>query len=1059
MSRLYKQTTPRLRALFVSVGLAMASIVAYADENAPAVIPSDYNAYIVVLHEKPIIANTGENPNFAATKPNKGQRINMNSSNVRSYMSHLKDMQHQSMEKGNIPEVDMLYSYTNALNGYSALMTFEQAQRIAKQKGVASVIPVTLNHSDSLSWNYGHEGKDTPNYLGASGKNGLHDKGYTGEDVVIGIVDGGIWPEHPSFEDDGSYGPSPEGFTGTHCEIGVSGHPLDAAFTCNNKILAASAYYETYLAVVGSLPTLFPESARDDGGHGTFVASLAAGNDHVYATVQDGVSLGQISGVAPRARLAVYRTQWGGSGYSSDIAAAIDQAVADGVDVINISVGGAIQDTLSGREISYLYANDAGIAVTNSAGNGGPNAGTVSGAARVPWSIAPAAGTMDRVFEGALVLGNDKKLRGISVSNFSSTLPLIDAGDCSDVDSLDVAGKIVVCSGLYDFAIVEAAALCSELGAKGFVNTTLSSPIEDVSIRDFYIHGILAVAEEIPVISLYPGQEKKLYKYLAKSNTPKAKFLQGGKPVDAKDSQLTYWSSRGPSVFLTSLINPSITAPGAHIEAAISPLSGYQAEGQLYTALGSGTSGASPLVAGAMALVKQAHPDWSAAMIQSAVMTTARQNVTAAQGGQANPFQMGNGYLSVNGDPKVCAGMVGKKKQKCERKNPFHPDGVKGSVVDPGLVFDAGFYDYLGFMCDTNFGVVSEGFCQSLSDNGVEVIGSNLNMPSIAVPKVVGNQTVPRTVTNVSLSGEVTTYIAKVISPPGFSVTVEPSQFTLNHGESQTYQVHIANESADIGEWRFGSLTWVEKSSGNKKKHGYKVYSPIAVAAAEIDATEALSVTGLSGSTSIPVKIGFDGSYSAKVHGLIAATITEVTGNNDPDPVWPPNEPDPVATLEALVAAGYAAKISVDIPVDTMVYRAAIFDETTVPSETSDLDIHLVGPDNNYLQGPGAFGSTERVQLITPEAGTYKVYIHYYDAGAENTPTLVHQYIVGPDSGNMTTTAPSSVSIGDEIDVDISWMSLIELLSPDRYLGAISHEVNGSVSSVTVVEVDTTPTP
>ena len=215
----------------------------------------------------------------------------------------------------------------------------------------------------------------------------------------------------------------------------------------------------------------------------------------------------------------------------------------------------------------------------------------------------------------------------------------------------------------------------------------------------------------------------------------------------------------------------------------------------------------SPHVAGVFALIKQAHPDWSPAMAKSALMTTAYQDVRDNDRiSPANPFAMGAGHV----DPGGKAG--------------------KGSVIEPGLAYDAGFLDYLGFLCEAGPEVFANptATCAALASAGIPTTASNLNLPSIGIAKLTGSETVRRTVTSVAKESGWREYSVSVQAPPGYSVSVEPSSLRLKSGQRATYSVTITNVGAPVGEWRFGSLTWSDKT-GN-----YDVYSPIAVKGARL---------------------------------------------------------------------------------------------------------------------------------------------------------------------------------------------------------------------------------
>ena len=177
---------------------------------------------------------------------------------------------------------------------------------------------------------------------------------------------------------------------------------------------------------------------------------------------------GSISGIAPRARIAAYKVCWetgaGGSCFNSDSVAAIDQAVADGVDVINFSISGSQTSFRDPVEVAFLFAADAGVFVSASAGNAGPASSTVAHPS--PWLTTVAAGTHDRNYDAVLTLGNGTTVTGSSVNQVATgPAPFVYAGDVglpgadptqvilcyssadggNVLDPAKVAGKIVLC--------------------------------------------------------------------------------------------------------------------------------------------------------------------------------------------------------------------------------------------------------------------------------------------------------------------------------------------------------------------------------------------------------------------------------------------------------------------------------------------------------------------------------------------------------------------------------------------------------------------------------------
>jgi subtilisin family serine protease len=308
------------------------------------------------------VSYEGSIAGLPATKPGKGQKINPNSAHVRKYVDFLEKRHNDTLQAAGASSSDAIYNYTVALNGFAALLTPEEAENVSKQPGVVYVKLDELRFPQTDS---------SPGFLGLTDPGGPYEKDITGEGVVIGVVDTGIWPEHPSFADDGSYGPSP--VDPLPCEFGNTAHnPNDVSFTCNNKLLGAYQFLDTYKVVFGELTDKEYDSARDDDGHGTHTASTAGGNSGVAASIF-GIPRGTISGIAPRARVVAYRACALQGCFTSDTSAAIDQAVADGVDVINYSIGGGA--SLTGfDDIAFLFAADAGVFAAVSAGNEGPGA-------------------------------------------------------------------------------------------------------------------------------------------------------------------------------------------------------------------------------------------------------------------------------------------------------------------------------------------------------------------------------------------------------------------------------------------------------------------------------------------------------------------------------------------------------------------------------------------------------------------------------------------------------------------------------------------------------------
>jgi subtilisin family serine protease len=747
----------------------------------------EHNVYIVLMDGDPVVTYEGDVDGLPPTKPGKGKKVNREHPNVKGYIKHLEKQHNEALDGAGADESDKIYDYTIALNGFAAQLNEDQVEAMAKQPGVVLVRRDEMRFPTTGS---------SPIFLGLTDAGGGWLKGYTGEGVVVGVIDSGIWPEHPSFADDGSYGPPPvtlDDSPRSSCDFGNTTHnPNDAPFTCNNKLIGARQMLDTYRAVIGADSDEY-DSARDDDGHGTHTASTAAGNGGVVASIY-GITRETISGIAPRARIIAYKGLGNLGGFTSDLAAAIDQAVADGVDVINYSIGGGAGGP-GADEIAFLFADDAGVFVATSAGNSGPGPASLGNPGTMPWMTTVGASTQSRFFMGSAVLGDGSEYFGASITAGTGESLLVDAefagGDLCVPGTLDldmVSGNIVLCRRGAIARVAKSLAVF-QAGGAGMILYN-NSDVDNLYTDSHWVSSVH--------IDNTPGLAIKAY--IASASSPTARINGGEVSEWLQAPSMTIFSSRGPNPVAEDIIKPDITAPGFQILAAGSPTPDPgNLPGEMFMAI-AGTSMSSPHVAGVFALIKQAHPDWSPAMAKSALMTSAYQDVRHNDRvSMADPFDMGAGHINPGGKAN------------------------KGSVFEPGLAYDAGLFEYAAFTCGMDWGVFTPGSCDFLESIGVPTEPYNLNYPSIGIAELPGSMTVQRTVTSVAKEAGWRTYNVSVDAPPGYEVTVSPSSFRLKSGDSTTYSVTITNVSAPSGEWRFGSLTW------NDETGHYDVYSPIAV--------------------------------------------------------------------------------------------------------------------------------------------------------------------------------------------------------------------------------------
>ncbi|XP_057764064.1 subtilisin-like protease SBT5.6 [Salvia miltiorrhiza] len=699
----------------------------------------------------------------------------------------------------------IIHSYKNAINGFSALLTPQQAHAISEMDGVVSVFrsePARLH--TTRSWDFISLLEANWDASKANGEELLKKAGY-GQNVTVALIDSGIWPESESFSDT-DMEPVPAYWKGT-CQ---SGDQFNSSH-CNRKIVGARYYVKGYEASYGPLdPKLDFRSPRDINGHGTHTASTVGGRRVPNAAAIGGIGGGTASGGAPLVRLAIYKVCWpipgktpaeGNACFDDDVLAAIDDAVADGVQVISVSIGRFtsipyVRDAIS---IGALHAVKKNIVVACSAGNSGPTPSTVSNVA--PWIITVAASSIDRVFSSPVKLGNGVALEGQSITPFDEAgmYPLVYAADVEIPGSTTnqtiglcmngtlspdlVKGKAVFCWTGDTFETLEVA-------RAGGIAAVLRNSDEGMGVvgRPYMIPATIILSNEIPTIYNYSASDKAATAALTPVNT-----LSGPKPAPF----MVAFTSRGPSRIEPNILKPDITAPGLNIVAAwseaSSPLNVPADKRVVKYQFDSGTSMSCPHVSAVAALVKAIHPHWSSAAIRSALITTTKatnnqgKSITDAQGNPSNPFEFGAGHIQ----PSMAA--------------------------DPGLVYDANYGDYLLFLCGSSDNQLDPSF--HCPDDIPPA--SHFNYPSLAIAELEGWVTVGRTVTNVGPA--TSSYSVTINQPAGYTVEIAPTALSFNAvGEKQTFNITVkAGSGAVKNVYAFGSFVW---SDGT-----HQVTSPIAL--------------------------------------------------------------------------------------------------------------------------------------------------------------------------------------------------------------------------------------
>lgn len=679
----------------------------------------------------------------------------------------------------------MLYTYDNVLHGFSTRLTADEAQSLEGHPGVLSVLPEVKYELHTTR---------TPEFLGLDKTAETVVESNAGGDVIVGVLDTGVWPESKSFDDAG-FGPVPSSWKGA-CEEGTN----FTASNCNRKLIGARYFARGYEATLGPIDeSRESKSPRDDDGHGTHTATTAAGS------AVDGASLfgyaqGRARGMAPRARVAAYKVCWKGGCFSSDILAAIEKAVDDNVNVLSMSLGGGMSDYYKDNvAIGAFAAMEKGILVSCSAGNSGPSPYSLSNLA--PWLTTVGAGTIDRDFPAYVSLGNGQNYSGVSLFRGSSLpgslLPIVYAGNASNATNGNlcmmetlipekVAGKIVVCDRGVN-ARVQKGAVVKAAGGIGMVLANTAANGEE----------LVADAHLLPATSVGQKSGDAIKRYLYSEPKPTATVLFEGTKVGIEPSPVVAaFSSRGPNTITPEVLKPDIIAPGVNILAgwsgSVGP-TGLALDGRRVSFnIISGTSMSCPHVSGLAALLKAAHPDWSPAAVRSALMTTAYTSYKNGQslrdvatGNPSTPFDHGAGHV----DPV--------------------------SALNPGLVYDLTVDDYLGFLCALNY---TESQISSLArrkfacDANKKYSVTDLNYPTFAVNfKTTGGSTgakYTRTLTNVGSAG---TYKVSIKSEnPMVKISVEPETLSFNQvNEKKVYTVTFtAAGSMPSDSNSFGRIEW-----------------------------------------------------------------------------------------------------------------------------------------------------------------------------------------------------------------------------------------------------------
>ena len=973
--------------------------VAYEDRAAG-------DTYIVLHQADPLALYAGDIDGLVATTPRlRGERrLDVHSADAVAYLGFL-DAQHDALitaaEAALGRDLTIRRRLRYALSGFTAVMSPEEARVVASLPGVRRVeagVALTLQTDNGPAW-IGADGA----YDGTGTYDGI---GTRGEGIIVGVIDSGVNHDHPSFAATGPVdgyvheNPLTDPITGLPTYVGacdpVTGQPF-----CNDKLIGVWDF-------TGTTP-------HDDNGHGSHTASTTAGNVVDAVLSAPTIDLDRrISGVAPHANIISYKgcitTPAIGTCLTPETDAAIDQAVADGVDVINFSIGGPAGDPWSDSgALGFLAAQAAGIFVATSAGNDGPKAATLGSPADAPWLTSVAASTHDRSLGNRLIGmagGQSAPPADIAGKSLTSALPetrIVYAGDYGDplcqtpYTAGTFNGEIVVCDRGIN-ARVEKAENVEAGGAGGFVLANDSANGNSL-VADGYV---------IPGVHITYDDGVVLKAWLADGGDDHVAQIEGTTAVAARENGdvMAGFSSRGQNPSAPGLVKPDITAPGVDILAAVLTDLTNPSTSPEYGVI-SGTSMSSPHTAGAAALIRALQPDWTPDQVKSALMTTA--------------------YV-VRGKTGT-DGLV-----KEDGVTPADALDLGAGRVDLTQAARAGF---LMSEIEANY---------TAADPAAGGDPTALNLPSLGHGNCLGSCSWTRT-----LTGAVATdWTVSVSSPDGLPVTVEPTSFSLGAGEDITLSVTADVEGLQINRWAFADLVFTPADAAIPVAH-----LPMAVRIGPIPETRSFDITTYQGSVTIEDFVSqIDiASFTPTISGMQRGLTTERTMTQDPTVLDPydgphsgPDDPDPAAgTFFVLV----------DVPEPGGKLLDTRISETT----SADMDL-FVGKDNNgdglpdegeELCAAATAAALEQCTLVAPEAGTYWILVQNWLTGSgADAVTLSTTVIPAEDLGNLTATAPSPVGAGEPFDITLAW-SESDFEVGDTWVGLV--EVNSGSSSVTDVAI------
>lgn len=474
--------------------------------------------------------------------------------------------EHQLFIEKNYPFIEVVATYDKLLNGLALQAPAKRLAKISSLEFIKATHPVQMYEANKMKVNQ-------DNHPNAIIPGELNTTGFTGKGIKIAVIDTGIDYDHPDLV---------KNYAGGYDVVDLDDDPMETVAS-------------------QGIPTL----------HGTHVAGIIAAN-------------GEVSGVAPDAEIYAYRALGpGGSGSSIQVIAAMEKALEDGVDIMNLSLGNIVNGPDYPTSIAVNRAVDLGIAMVIANGNSGPNHWTVGSPATATNAFSVGALESSQTIPSLHVKKANKlipmtMMQGSLPWLFTKDYPLINA----DEQQGEMNGKVALIkrgkTSFYDKA------------TQAQDNGAIAAVIYNHEAGEF--QGSVENEEnplQIPVVSISKNDGEWLVSELESTS------LYIDTKYETLEKGVAPFSSRGP-VTINWEIKPDILAPGTNI---LSTVPGGYRELQ-------GTSMAAPYVSGAIALMKEAHPNWSNEQIIGALKTTALQ-VESKEGDFIDPISQGMGEIRV----------------------------------------------------------------------------------------------------------------------------------------------------------------------------------------------------------------------------------------------------------------------------------------------------------------------------------------------------------------------------------------------------------------------------